>query len=71
VLICDACQEEVHDITELLWPSLSIWIKCWLRLFSPSWPPSRVMRFVGATFGYFRRSAQARVRSLGQRPSGI
>ena len=46
VLVCGVCQGEVHDITLLLWPSLSIWIKCWLRLFSPSWPPSRVLHFV-------------------------
>src|SRR6266536_5197071 len=46
VLACNACQEEVQEITELLWPSLSIWIKCWLRVFSPSWPPSRVLHFL-------------------------
>ncbi len=71
VLGCYACQEEVQEITELLWPSLSIWIKCWLRFFSPSWPPSRVLRFMGGTLGYFRQSARARVRTFGQRPSGV
>ena len=59
VLECPACQEEVQEITELLWPSLSPWIKCWLRLFSPSWPPSRLFRFVNRTTLRLRRSFQA------------
>jgi hypothetical protein len=46
VMTCGLCQEEVQDITELLWPSLSIWSKWWLRIFSPSWPPSRALHFV-------------------------
>ena len=71
VLVCNACQEEVQEITALLWPSLSIWIKCWLRVFSPSWPPSRVMAFIGGSVGYFRRSAVSRLRAFGQRPSGV
>jgi hypothetical protein len=71
VLACDECQEEVHVLAELLWPSLSIWIKLWLRIFSPSWPPSRVLRFMGGSFQYFRRSARARFRTIGQRASGI
>ena len=58
VLECGACQEEVQEITELLWPSLSIWTKCWLRLFSPSWPPSRLFRFVDRTTHRLRRSFQ-------------
>src|SRR5579871_2245888 len=71
VLVCNACREEVQELTALLWPSLSIWIKCWLRLFSPSWPPSRVVDFVGGSFGHFRRTARSRWRSFGQRTSGI
>lgn len=71
VLVCGACQEEVQEITELLWPSLSIWIKCWLRLFAPSQPPSRMMNFVGGSYENFSRSARARFRTFGQRPSGL
>jgi hypothetical protein len=58
ILECIDCQDELHEITELLWPSLSIWIKCWLRLFAPSWPPSRVFGFVQRTSGRLRRSFQ-------------
>ena len=54
VLLCGACREEAQEITELLWPSLSIWIKCWLRLFSPSWPPSRVYDFVQRAMRHFK-----------------
>jgi hypothetical protein len=71
VLVCAECQEEIHDITELLWPSLSIWIKCWLRVFSPSWPPSRLLRFTSQSFRYLRSSAIHHVRTLGHRPSGV
>jgi hypothetical protein len=49
LLACHACQEEAQDITALLWPSLSIWIKCWLHLFSPSAPTSRLLRFCNRT----------------------
>jgi hypothetical protein len=59
VLECDECQGELQEITELLWPSLSIWIKCWLRLFSPSWLPSRVLHFLDRTTHRLRRSFQA------------
>lgn len=55
VLVCEECQEDAQEITELLWPSLSIWIKCWLRLFSPSWPPSRVLRFLQRSFRRLKR----------------
>jgi hypothetical protein len=58
VLECSECQEHVHEITELLWPSLSIWIKCSLRLYSPSWPPSRVFRFLNRTTVRLRKSCQ-------------
>jgi hypothetical protein len=58
VLECGECREQVQEITELLWPSLSIWIKCWLHLFSPSWAPSRVFRFVNRTTHRLRRSFQ-------------
>jgi len=58
IMECLDCQEEVQEITELLWPSLSPWIKCWLRFFSPSWPPSRVFRFVHRTTHRVRRSFQ-------------
>ncbi len=60
VLVCGECQEEVQEITELLWPSLSPWIKCWLRLFSPSWPPSRVLEFFQRAFTRMRRTARFR-----------
>jgi len=56
LLECMDCQDELQQITELLWPSLSIWIKCWLRLFSPSWAPSRVFRFVDRTTHRLRGS---------------
>ena len=49
VLACGACREEAQEITQLLWPSLSIWIKCWLRLFSPSGTPTRFLQFVQRT----------------------
>ena len=58
VLECMECQDEVQEITELLWPSLSIWIKCWLRFFSPSWPPSRMFGFLYRTSHRLRRSVQ-------------
>jgi len=58
VLECGECREEVQQLTELLWPSLSIWTKCWLRLFSPSWAPSRVLGFVDRTTDRLRRSVQ-------------
>jgi hypothetical protein len=58
ILECGECKEQVQDITELLWPSLSIWIKCWLRLFSPSGPPSRVFHLVNRTTHWLRRSLQ-------------
>ena len=71
VLACGACQEEVQEITELLWPSLSIWIKCWLRVFSPSWPPSRVYHFVQGAIVRVRRTAEYRRRLLAcRRPGG-
>jgi hypothetical protein len=56
ILICGICQEEVQEITALLWPSLSIWSKCWLRFFSPSWPPSRVLGFLQRSRYRMRRS---------------
>src|ERR1043165_6186049 len=56
IMICGKCQEDVQEITELLWPSLSIWIRCWLRFFSPSSPPSRVFGFVDRTTHRLRRS---------------
>ena len=59
VLECNECQGQAQEITELLWPSLSIWIKCWLRLFSPSWPPSRVFGFLDRTTHWLLRSFQA------------
>src|ERR1051325_9473244 len=67
VLTCGACQEEVQEITQLLWPSLSPWIKCWLRLFSPSWPPSRVLQFVQRTIRQVRRTGQFRRKLMGFR----
>jgi hypothetical protein len=56
VLVCGICQGEVQEITQLLWPSLSPWIKCWLRLYSPSSPPSRLLQFLQRTFGRVRRT---------------
>ena len=56
VLTCGICQGEVQEITALLWPSLSPWIKCWLRLFAPSCPPSRVLDFLQRTFVRVRRT---------------
>jgi len=58
VLVCVECQEEVQEIAELLWPSMSPWIKAWLRFFSPSWPPSRVFHFLTRTSHRLRRSLQ-------------
>ena len=59
LLECLECQDQVQEITELLWPSLSIWIKCWLRFFSPSWPTSRLFGFVNRTTHRLRRSFEA------------
>jgi len=58
VLECVECQEEVHEIAELLWPSMSTWIKAWMRFFSPTWPPSRVFHFVTRTTHRLKRSFQ-------------
>jgi hypothetical protein len=57
VLVCKQCREEAQDITALLWPSLSIWIRWWLRIFSPSFPPSMLFRFVRRTIALVRPSA--------------
>jgi hypothetical protein len=57
VLACEECREEAQELTQLLWPSLSIWIKCWLRVFSPSGPPSRVLRFVTRSVDRLTRAA--------------
>jgi len=54
VMMCGICRAEVQEITELLWPSLSVWSKCWLRLFSPSSAPLRVLGFLSR--GRMRRS---------------
>jgi len=48
VIVCEQCEGEFQQIAELLWPSLSIWIKCWLRVLSPSWPPARVLNWLAA-----------------------
>ena len=58
VLECLECQDEVQEISELLWPSMSPWIKAWLRFFSPSSPPSRVFHFVTRTTHRLRRSME-------------
>ena len=60
VLACGECQEEAQEIAELLWPSLSPWIKCWLRVFSPSWPASRFLEFLQRTSGRMRRTGEFR-----------
>src|ERR1051325_3848718 len=70
VLACGACQEEVQEITELLWPSLSPWIKCWLRVFSPSWPPSRVLQFFHSALIRMRRTSNFRRTLLQYRDQG-
>jgi hypothetical protein len=57
VLVCSECRDDAQQITQLLWPSLSIWIRWWLRIFSPSSPPSLVFRFVRRTLDYVRSSA--------------
>ena len=64
VLACGACQEEVQEITQLLWPSLNPWIKVWLRLYSPSWPPWRVLHFLQRTIGHVRRTRAFRRKLL-------
>jgi hypothetical protein len=56
LLECAECREHLQDITELLWPSLSIWIKCWLHLFSPSGAPSRLFGFLNRTTHRLKRS---------------
>jgi hypothetical protein len=58
VLECCECQEEVQEITELLWPSLGFWIKCWLRFFSPSAPPVRIFGFLNRATIRLKRSFQ-------------
>ena len=62
VLTCRLCQGEVQELTELLWPSLSIWIKCWLRVFAPSWLPCRFLESMQTAMVRVRKSSGSRLR---------
>jgi len=44
---CTECTRELRVIVDLLWPSLSMWSKCWLHIFSFGWLPRPVSTFLG------------------------
>jgi hypothetical protein len=50
VVVCPQCREHYQELSELLRPGLSLWIRCWLRIFSSSWPPWKVFYMIQSTF---------------------